>query len=60
MAAVAINQEDCIGCGACVEACPNEVLALNDDLAVVEKGEDCIGCGICADECPVDAVTVVA
>ncbi len=30
MKMASINQQDCIGCGACVEICP-EVFAFNDD-----------------------------
>ena len=56
--AVKINKDDCIGCGICVDACPQEVLDLEDGFAVVDA-EECISCGACADECPMSAIEVI-
>ncbi len=55
---VAINTEECKGCGLCVESCPSKVLELAPDLnaygvhPAVYKGENCNGCGICFYCCP--------
>lgn len=48
-----IKAEDCVGCGACVDACPENAITM-DDIAVI--GADCIECGACIDECPSGAI----
>jgi thioredoxin reductase/ferredoxin len=54
-----IDQDACIGCGACVSACPEgDVLALIDGKASIVNGHKCIGHGLCAEECPVGAITM--
>ncbi|HVY62880.1 MAG TPA: NAD(P)-binding domain-containing protein [Planctomycetota bacterium] len=54
-----IDARSCIGCGACVDACPEEgVLALVDGVARVIHGARCLGHGLCADACPVGAVKI--
>jgi len=53
-----INQETCIGCGICVDVCPNGVFVMCCDKAVVMHPEKCNGCDICIENCPVDAITM--
>jgi len=50
-----INEEDCVGCGVCVEKCPMETIDLVDDIAIINT-EKCIGCGACVHQCPSDAI----
>jgi NAD-dependent dihydropyrimidine dehydrogenase PreA subunit len=51
-----VDENKCIGCGACVAECPAGAVSLNDQgIAVVDK-EKCTGCGRCAKACPVEAV----
>jgi NAD-dependent dihydropyrimidine dehydrogenase PreA subunit len=50
-----VDAERCTGCGACVEICPVEAVALRDDKAWVDD-EACTGCLACVDACPQDAV----
>jgi thioredoxin reductase (NADPH) len=55
-----IQQDACIGCGGCVDACPEgDVLGLINGKAAIIKGHKCIGHGLCAEECPVGAITIV-
>lgn len=57
MALLQIIREECIGCGACVEACPFGALSLDaEDRAVVN--EQCTACRACLDACPVDALNL--
>lgn len=55
----AIDLAKCIGCGACVRACPEDgVLALCHGQAVVVHGARCVGHGRCADSCPTGAIAL--
>ena len=66
MAKLTCREEICKGCGLCVAACPEQVLALSKTrpnqrgYAPVEmvKPEDCIGCASCAMMCPDCVITV--
>ncbi len=52
-----IDANICIGCAACVRACPEkDVLGIVGGLAVVVNGARCIGIGQCAQACPVGAI----
>lgn len=54
---VEIIKENCIGCGVCVPACPQEALDLVDDMVVVDP-DKCDDCGDCIDVCPTDALAL--
>ncbi|MDF1839710.1 MAG: NAD(P)-binding domain-containing protein, partial [Planctomycetota bacterium] len=49
----------CMGCGLCVEACPEEgVLEVVYGQARVVHGARCVGHGLCAAACPPDAIAI--
>ncbi len=52
-----IDKEECILCGVCAEACPDEAIVVND-VASIET-QKCIGCGSCVDQCPTEAISLV-
>ncbi|HPI88304.1 MAG TPA: 4Fe-4S binding protein [Spirochaetota bacterium] len=53
-----INEDDCTGCGICVDRCPVDAISLNDSGIAVREESYCIGCGICARFCPSDAISL--
>jgi len=53
-----IEQENCTGCGACIDICPMEAIQMNgSDKAVIDPAR-CIGCGLCLTACNLEAVTL--
>ena len=58
-----IDPVRCLGCGACVRACPEQphhhVLGLIEGKAHLVTPTECIGHGACKAACPVDAITLV-
>jgi NAD-dependent dihydropyrimidine dehydrogenase PreA subunit len=61
-----VNEDECKGCGLCVEACPPHAIRLGEVLnhygyrTAAYKGSGCTGCGICFLVCPEPgAITVL-
>jgi thioredoxin reductase/ferredoxin len=58
-----IDPVRCLGCGACVRACPeypqHTVLGLIEGKAQLVAPTECIGHGACKSACPVDAISLV-
>ena len=59
MAHPVIETDECIGCGICVDACPQEVLEVNGGVVEVVNEDNCIACGDCVEECPMGAIPEV-
>jgi electron transport complex protein RnfB len=53
-----IDEDACVGCGACIDRCWMEALKM-DGALVVRDSNRCIGCGICRYVCPSDAMKLV-
>lgn len=51
-----VDTSKCVGCGACVEACPWHMPTLNP---VTNKSSKCIACGACAAGCPSTALAII-
>lgn len=58
-----IDPVRCLGCGACVHACPefpqHTVLGVIEGKAQLVSPTECIGHGACKSACPVDAISLV-
>ena len=55
-----INNHLCVGCGACVDACPEgNVLGLINGKASLINAAHCIGHGACQVACPFHAISLV-
>ena len=50
-----INQDNCIGCEACIDLCPMEAINLNDSGLAEVNLTRCIGCGVCLTACDYEA-----
>lgn len=53
---VHIDQELCVGCGACAKDCPGHAIRIKDGVA--SYNNECILCGHCVAICPVNAVQI--
>jgi len=67
VARIVIDSEQCKGCGLCVDACPQHVLALGKDAsskgyfyAKLAEPRRCIGCRMCCVACPDAAIQMTA
>ena len=63
--AIVVDTERCKGCALCVEACPQDVIALAKNVngsgypfVEVVSQDNCIGCAACAIVCPDGCITV--
>lgn len=55
---VKVDSEKCIGCGECVEICPEDVYELQDEKSVRVNEEQCVGCDMCIEVCEQKAIIV--
>ncbi len=55
-----IDDDECIGCGICVDTCSQEVLEVVDGHADAVNEDSCIACGDCVEECPMGAISEIA
>ena len=53
-----IDVDACTGCGTCLEWCPTDAIALNEDGVAQRDERACLGCGVCARFCPESAISL--
>lgn len=54
---IRVRPDACVGCGACVEACPGNLLSLDERRrARIERPRDCWGCTSCLKACRFGAI----
>lgn len=57
---VAVIDEDiCIGCVRCIQACPVDAIVGAPKLMHTVIESECTGCGLCLPPCPVDCIELV-
>ena len=54
--AAEVNQDLCVGCGACAGECPCGAIEVDGTAQV--NADVCAGCGACEAACPVGAISV--
>lgn len=53
---IVVDKKLCAGCGGCIQACPTNAIAYDDDGKVSIDQEKCIQCEQCITVCPFDAI----
>ena len=53
-----ISEEECIGCMACLRACPTHAISGEKKQVHVINQEICIKCGACMEKCKFDAISM--
>ena len=54
-----IEEELCIGCTLCIEACPFDAIVGAAQLMHTVIARECTGCALCLPPCPVDCIRMV-
>jgi electron transport complex protein RnfB len=54
-----IDEEVCIGCTKCIQACPVDAIVGASKLMHTVLEDECTGCDLCIAPCPVDCITMV-
>ena len=54
-----IDEEACIGCTKCIQACPVDAIVGASKWMHTVLVDECTGCDLCIPPCPVDCITMV-
>jgi len=58
MVEIEIDENACVGCGSCVDDCPNDVYEMDEtkNKTKVVNADDCMACLSCHEICPAEAM----
>lgn len=56
---VIINEQQCIGCTLCIQACPVDAIIGAAKQMHVILTKECTGCELCLPPCPVDCINII-
>ncbi len=54
-----VDEQVCIGCTKCIQACPVDAIVGAAKLMHTIIESDCTGCELCVDPCPVDCISMI-
>ena len=58
-AAIHIDRNKCVDCGACTAVCPANALSMNDVAELFFDKDLCLDCKLCVTACPLRAIEAV-
>ncbi|MDA3845998.1 MAG: 4Fe-4S binding protein [Vallitaleaceae bacterium] len=58
-AAIQIDEDSCVDCGACTAVCKAGALYMDKDWSLQFDNEGCLDCKVCIEACPVRAISAV-
>ena len=53
-----VDENRCMGCGACIDTCPAGAVTLNDKGVAVVDEDKCTGCKKCVNACAEEAISL--
>ena len=56
---VVIDEQRCIGCTLCIQACPVDAIVGATKLMHTVIASECTGCDLCLPPCPVDCIDII-
>ena len=59
-AVAVIDEQSCIGCTLCIQACPVDAIVGATGVMHTVIAQECTGCQLCLAPCPVDCISMLA